>query len=138
MYLLLNYIGADDCQRRHVRGRCYVCRIKPGRKICELGEIGCCNAIAELSHKPRSLQPSSAVLQLQSTLVVPRLYSAHTKVSMKGFRGIRRYRRQSLCVRNKLAPRPPLLRFLYHTQLDSPSPPPPTHTHIHSRTPLNE
>jgi len=75
-----------------------VCRTKPGRKICELGEISSYSAIAEVSHKPRSLQPSSTVLQLQSTLVVPRLYSAHTKVSVKDFRGIRRHRRQSLSV----------------------------------------
>jgi hypothetical protein len=81
------------------------------------------NVITEVSHKPMSLQPSSAVLQVQSILVVPRLYSAQTIVSVKGFQGIRRYRRQSPSVcgaTDQLAPRPPFLRFLYNT-----------HTHTH-------
>jgi len=141
VYLLLHYIGADDCQCRYVRDRwCHVCRTKLGRKMCELWGVGwyhwtyVYNTIAEVSHKPRSLQPSSAVLQVQSTLVVPRLYSAQTKVSVKGFQGIRRYLLQSLSLcgaTDQLAPRPPLLRFLYHTQLHS-------LTHTQSRKPLDE
>jgi hypothetical protein len=54
------------------------------------------NAIGELSHELRSLQPRSAVIRVQSTWVVPRLYSAQTIVCMKDFQGIMRYRRRSL------------------------------------------
>ena len=53
-----------DCQCRYIRGRCfYVCRTKQGRKTLVLWEISwyrrMYNVIDEMSHKPRSLQPSS-------------------------------------------------------------------------------
>jgi hypothetical protein len=53
-----------DCQCCYIRGRCfYVCRTKQGRKTFVLWEISwyrrMYNVIDEMSHKPRSLQPSS-------------------------------------------------------------------------------